>query len=93
MDIKPQNQPQLLKMGILIAIILRILFILVGMELVLRFHWVLYILGIVLIYTALKMIFSKEDETIDPKQNFLYKMAIKMFRVDPDMHTPHFLQK
>jgi len=93
MDIKQQNQPKLLKLGILIAIILRILFILVGMELVLRFHWVLYILGIVLIYTGLKMLFSKKDQTIDPKQNFLYKGAIKMFRVDPDMHTPHFFTK
>lgn len=93
MDIKQQNQPKLLKLGILLAIVLRILFILVGMELVQRFHWVLYILGIVLIYTGVKMFFARGDQTMDPKQNILYKGAIKMFRVDPDMQSPHFFTK
>ena len=93
MDIKQENQPKLLKLGILVAIILRILFILVGMELVLRFHWVLYLLGIVLIYTGLKMLLSKDNQTVDPKNNVLYKGAIKLFQVDPDMHTPHFFTK
>ncbi|MDD2313918.1 MAG: TerC/Alx family metal homeostasis membrane protein [Proteiniphilum sp.] len=93
MGINQLNQPKLLKIGILIAIALRILFILVGMELVLRFHWILYILGIVLIYTGLKMLFGKDNDTMDPKQNILYKAAVKFFRVDPDMHTPHFFTK
>lgn len=93
MDIKQQNQPKLLKLGILVAIILRILVILVGMELVIRFHWVLYLLGMVLIYTGLKMLLSKDNQTADPKNNILYKGAIKLFQVDPDMHTPHFFTK
>lgn len=90
MDISPQNQPKLLKLGILIAIVLRILFILVGMELVIRFHWILYFMGLLLIYTGLKMLLAKEGDTMDPKQNPLYKMAKKLFSVDPDIHTPHF---
>jgi tellurite resistance protein TerC len=93
MGINPSNQPKLLKTGILIAIVLRILFILVGMELVLRFHWILYILGIVLIYTGLKMLFDKGDKDMDPKQNILFKTAVKLFSVDPDIHTPHFFTK
>ncbi|MDD2910189.1 MAG: hypothetical protein PHS87_01065, partial [Petrimonas sp.] len=43
MCIHPKNQPKLLKLGILISVVLRILFILVGMELVERFHWIIYI--------------------------------------------------
>lgn len=93
MAISPNNQPKLLKLGILIAIVLRILFILVGMELVMRFNWILYIMGLVLIYTGIKMLLAKENDTIDPKQNPLYKASIKLFRVDPDIQTPHFFTK
>jgi integral membrane protein, TerC family len=93
MGVNQQNQPKLLKLGILIAIVLRILFILVGMELVQRFHWILYILGAVLVFTSYKMLFTKDGGTVDPKQNFLYKGAIKLFHVDPDLHTPHFFTK
>lgn len=90
MGISRQNQPRLLKLGILIAIILRILFILVGMELIHRFHWILYILGVVLIYTSYTMIFTKDGDNVDPKQNVLYKAALKLFPVDPDIDTPNF---
>ncbi|HBG42516.1 MAG TPA: tellurium resistance protein TerC [Porphyromonadaceae bacterium] len=93
MGINQQNQPKLLKLGILIAIVLRILFILVGMELIQRFHWILYILGVVLIYTSYKMIASKGEDSVDPTNNFLYKIAIKWFQVDPDVHNPKFFSK
>ncbi len=43
--IKADNQPKLLKLGILISIALRVLFIIAGMELVEKFHWLIYILG------------------------------------------------
>lgn len=93
MAISSDNQPKLLKLGILIAIVLRIMFILVGMELVMKFHWILYFMGLLLIYTGIKMLFMKDGDTMDPKQNPLYKAAIKMFSVDPDVHTPHFFTK
>ena len=90
MGIHPKNQPKLLKLGILISVVLRILFILVGMELVERFHWIIYLFGVVLIWTAYKMAFSKEDENVNPKSNILYKGASRLFPIDPDIHSPHF---
>lgn len=93
MGIHPKNQPKLLKMGIMISIVLRILFILVGMELVERFHWLIYIFGFVLIWTAYKMAFSKEDENVNPESNILYKGASKLFPIDPDVHSSHFFTK
>lgn len=93
MAISPQNQPKLLKLGILIAIVLRILFILIGMVLVMRFHWILYIMGLVLIYTGGKMLFTKDGDTMDPKNNAIYKAAKKLFSVDPDVNTPHLFTK
>ncbi len=93
MGINSENQPKLLLLGILISIILRIIFILVGMELVERFHWIIYIFGAILIFTAYKMAFSKEDENVNPESNILYRLASKLFRVDPDVHEPKFFTK
>jgi tellurite resistance protein TerC len=87
------NQPKLLKMGIMISIVLRILFILVGMSLVQRFDWIIYIFGAILVWTAYKMLFSKEEDNVDPKANILYKAASKMFPIDPDTHSSKFFTK
>ncbi len=93
MGVSEKNQPRLLKMGILLSIVLRILFILVGMSLVQRFEWIIYVFGVILLYTAYKMAFTNEDEQVDPKNNFLYKTASKMFPVDPDLDHPRFFSK
>lgn len=93
MGINSENQPKLLKLGILISIILRILFILVGMSLVQRFEWVIYIFGAILVWTAYKMLFSHGEENVDPSSNILYKAASKLFPIDPDVHSPKFFTK
>ncbi len=91
--IKADNQPKLLKLGILISIALRVLFIIAGMELVEKFHWLIYIFGLLLIWTAYKMAFSKEEESVNPESNILYKSASKLFPVDPNVHSPHFFTR
>ncbi|MFA5026328.1 MAG: TerC/Alx family metal homeostasis membrane protein [Candidatus Methylomirabilota bacterium] len=93
MGVHPDNQPRLLKLGILLSIVLRIIFILVGMGLVQRFAWIIYIFGAILIWTAYKMVFTAEDEHVDPTQNILYKQASRMFPVEPDPHNPHFFTR
>jgi tellurite resistance protein TerC len=93
MAIASHNQPKLLKMGILISIVLRILFILVGMALVQKFEWVIYLFGAILVYTAVKMALSKEEDQVDPKSNILYKGASKIFPIYPDEHSPKFFVK
>ncbi len=93
MAVHEKNQPKLLKLGILLSIVLRILFIVAGMELVQRFHWIIYVFGIILVWTAYKMAFTAEDDQVDPKGNFLYKSASKMFPIDPDKDSPHFMHK
>ncbi|HBN05609.1 MAG TPA: tellurium resistance protein TerC [Bacteroidales bacterium] len=90
MAISSENQPRLLKLGILISIVLRILFILVGMSLVQKFEWIIYIFGLILVYTAVKMLISKGEDNVDPTSNILYKAASKLFPIDPDTHSPKF---
>ncbi len=93
MNVAPHNQPKLLKMGIVLSIILRILFILLGMGLVERFHWIIYVFGAILVWTAYKMAFQNSEDSVDPKNNFLYKAASKIYPVDPDTHSTKFFTK
>jgi len=93
MGVSEKNQPRLLKLGILLSIVLRILFILVGMSLVQQFGWIIYIFGAILLYTAYKMAFTDEEDQVDPQNNFLYKWGSKLFPVDPDLDHPHFFSK
>jgi len=65
--------PRVLLIGILMAIIFRIIFITLGVELVNRFHWLLYLFGAFLIYTGMKMFSATQDEEFDPQDSGVYK--------------------
>lgn len=69
--------------GILMAIVFRIIFITVGVALVERFHWVLYIFGVFLVYTGYKMFSSGDDEEFDPKKSPVYKWIQKVVPLVP----------
>lgn len=74
-------QPKLIKLGIYLSIVLRIVFILFGIALIERFHWLLYVFGVLLIWTAWKMISTNEDEKVRPEQNLFYKLGAKLLPV------------
>lgn len=69
--------------GILMAIVFRIIFITIGVALVERFHWVLYIFGVFLVYTGYKMFSSGDDEEFDPKKSPVYKWIQKVVPLVP----------
>lgn len=81
MDIKPENQPHILKWGILSAILFRIIFIFTGVALINLFHPVIYIFAIVLLLAAYKMAFGGEQK-IDVENNWLIKIARKYFKLN-----------
>jgi tellurite resistance protein TerC len=63
-----------LLVGILMAIVFRVIFISVGVVLVERFHWLLYVFGAFLVYTGVKIFTVKEeDEGFDPGTNPVYR--------------------
>jgi len=87
MNVKDFAQPKLIKAGILLSIVLRVVFILFGVALVERFHWLIACFGVLLIWTAWKMLTSGEDEHIDPANNIFSRAASKVFPLyagDPD---------
>ncbi len=80
LGISDENQPHILKWGILSAIVLRILFILAGVTLIKVFHPIIYIFGLILFFAAYKMAFGGEVK-IDLKSNFLIKFVSKRFNI------------
>ncbi|MBS1755434.1 MAG: TerC/Alx family metal homeostasis membrane protein [Ferruginibacter sp.] len=79
--VHPENYSRVLLLGILMAIIFRIIFIAVGSELVARFDWVMYIFGAFLVYTGIKMFSSKEEAEFDPQKNWSYRLMKKFMRI------------
>lgn len=75
-----QYQHKILFWGILGALVLRAVFILVGVALLERFHFITYLLGAFLIFTGIKMATTKQEE-IDPKANPVVKFISRYFPV------------
>ena len=89
MNIRPENQPHVLKWGILSAIVFRIIFIVVGVGLVNLFEPVIYVFAVILLYAAYKMAFGGEQK-IDVEHNWLVRLATKHFSFAPDYHGKKF---
>lgn len=71
--VKEAYYSRVLLLGILMAIIFRVIFITLGVALVAKFSWVLYIFGGFLIYTGYHMFKTNEDEQFDPHDSKIYK--------------------
>jgi len=67
--------------GIIMAIVFRVLFISVGVVLVERFHWLLYVFGGFLLYTGIKIFTVKEDDEFNPAENPVYKFINRFFPI------------
>ncbi|MGN6646624.1 MAG: TerC family protein [Cytophaga sp.] len=85
-----EYQRKVLFWGIIGALVLRGLFIIVGIELIEHFDWLLYILGVFLIYTGVKMLFSSDDDEIDPENNIILKLTNKLIRVTKNYEGDKF---
>lgn len=72
---------RVLLLGILIAIILRVIFITVGVVVVQNFSWVLYLFGAFIIYTGIKMLLIGDGDKFDPEENIVYKLLKKVFPI------------
>jgi len=83
------HQPKILKWGIIGALILRAIFIMTGIELIERFHWIIYVFGGILVVTGLKMAFGG-DEKIDPEKNFLIRLVRKFVPITKRIRDDRF---
>ncbi len=70
--------------GILGAIVFRAVFIFVGAYLIHKFHWILYIFGVFLIYSGIRIYFEDDDEKIEPEKNPILKFCKKYLPLSHD---------
>lgn len=85
-----EYQHRVLFWGVLGALILRGSLILAGVALVHRFHWVLSVFGVVLIYSAYKILFTEENEERVPTDNPLVRFVQRHFPVTSKIEGPRF---
>ena len=88
-----EYQPKVLLWGILGAVIMRFIFIFVGVQLITKFSFMIYIFGALLIYTAIKMLTHKEEEKKDLSQNIFLRFAKKIIPFKDDYHSDNFFTK
>ena len=82
-------QKRVLMIGILGALVLRAAMILVGAWLIAQFHWILYLFGAFLVFTAWRMLVSKDDpENIG--ESPVIRWVRRFFPVTPTYHEQHF---
>lgn len=82
-------QPKILKWGIIGALVLRALFIFIGIELFERFHWMIYLFGGLLIITGIKMAFGGEEK-IEPEKNLLVRLTRKFVPITKRFYGGRF---
>ena len=89
--VEPRFQHRVLFWGIVGAVLMRGTFILVGVGVIARFHWVLYLFGAFLVYTGVKLALpAKGDEEVDPAKNVAVRFFRRHFPVSDAFHGKDF---
>ena len=89
-DVKYQHK--VLFWGILGALAMRAVFIFAGVSLISKFHWIIYVFGVLLVFTGIKMLFHK-DADIQPDKNPLVRLFKKIYPVTKEDHGGKFFVK
>jgi tellurite resistance protein TerC len=77
--------------GILGAIVFRAIFIFVGALLIHKFSWILYIFGVFLIYSGIRIYFEDGDEKIEPEKNPILKFCRRYLPISGVEHGGKFM--
>jgi len=85
-SVKAQYQHKILFWGILGALVMRAIFIFAGITLINRFHWIVIIFGGFLIYSGIRMLFQKEEISVEPEKNRIVKLFRKFLPVTETLH-------
>lgn len=85
-------QHKVLFWGILGALVMRVTFILAGIELISKFHWLIYIFGGFLVFTGIRIL-TQNEQKLNPDKNPVVRLVRKLFRVTPTFHEDQFFVK
>jgi len=90
-QVKEEYYHKTLFWGILGAIVFRGVFIFVGALLIHRFHAILYIFGVFLIYSGIRIYFEDGDEKIEPEKNIIMKLCRRYLPITQDDQGGSFI--
>ncbi|MEX1238201.1 MAG: TerC family protein [Cyclobacteriaceae bacterium] len=82
-------QHKVLFWGILGALVMRVIFIFAGIELIHRFHWLIYVFGGFLIFTGLRMVLAAEVKLV-PEKNPVVKLIRRFLPVTASFEGDNF---
>ena len=85
-------QHKVLFWGIFGALVMRLIFIFAGIELIHKFHWLIYVFGGFLVVTGIRMVFGN-DKPMDPSRNPLVRMVRRLFPVTDSFEGDRFFIK
>jgi len=88
-----QYQHKVLFWGIIGAQVMRGLLIGLGVALIWKFHWILYLFGMFLVFTGVKMGFQDEAAEISPERNILVRIFRKFMPITAGYHGSRFFVK
>lgn len=91
-NVPPAYQHKVLFWGILGALVMRVLFILAGVELIHKFHWLIYIFGGFLVFTGIRIL-TQGDLKLDPEKNPVVKFVRRIFRVTETFDGDRFFTR
>lgn len=87
--VSPKYQYEVLFWGILGAVVMRAIFIFAGVALIQKLHWVIYVFGVFLIFTGIKMI-TEHGKKIEPEKNAVLRLFRRMMPVTEQYHGDRF---
>jgi tellurite resistance protein TerC len=88
-QVPPDHQHKVLFWGILGALVMRAIFIVAGVGLIQRFHWIIYVFGALLVYSGIKLFFQDETE-IHPEKNPVLRVFRRWVPVTKDFEGNKF---
>ncbi|HNY52695.1 MAG TPA: TerC family protein [Bacteroidales bacterium] len=92
-SVRKEYQHKVLFWGILGAVIMRAIFIFAGVALINKFHWIVIVFGVFLVFTGLKMLLQKEEAKVEPEKNGLVRLLKKFLPVSDHFHGSSFFVK
>jgi len=87
--VPPAYQHKVLFWGILGALVMRFAFIMLGVSLLMRFHWIVYLFGVILVWSGVRMA-SHEETRIEPEKSPVLRLLRRFFPITNRHHGDRF---
>lgn len=92
-QVEEKYYKEVLFWGILGAIVLRFIFIFAGAALIARFNWILYVFGIFLLFTGIKMFFKQKEETVQVENHPVVRFLSRFLKLHPSYVEGKFVAR